>query len=145
MNTRRYVAALATAAALAGGIAAAAPAQAATSTYYINTKSLSGNTQITGTYRYRVTGWTSSGEAIYGGSFSNTGARDRISGNGLQAVFALSYYSWSGGAWHYHSRYAVKVNSFGSWTFNNKKNIKPWACDRKVGTTKLINCRAPWK
>lgn len=145
MNTRKHVAALAATVALVGGVAAVSPAQAApagTTDHYIGGKSLSGNTKIHGTYRYHVTGYTPTGEAIYGGSFSNTGAQDMIRGNGLEAVFALSYYSWSGGAWHSSPRHAVKVNSFGSWTFNNKKRVYGYACDRKVGTTKLINCKA---
>lgn len=145
MNVRKHVAVLTATAALVGGVAAAAPAHAAAGKrIYINARSLSGNTQISGTYRYHVTGRTGNGEPIYGGSFSNAGARDRIPQNRLQAVFALSYSTWSGGAWHYKRRYAVKVGSFGSWTFKNKKDIRVWACDRKLGTVKLINCKAQW-
>ncbi len=147
MNIRKHAAALAATVALVGGAAAATPAHATpagSTTYYISARSLSGNTQISGTYRYHVTGYTPQGERIYGGSFSNTGARDGIRGNGLEAVFALSYYSWSGGAWHYSPRHTVKVASFGSWTFDNKYAIRVWACDRKVSTTKLVNCKAQW-
>jgi len=134
--------------ALGAGLVAVTPAQAApastTSTWYMSGKSLGGNTRISGTYRYHVTGYTDKGSKIYGGSFSNAGARDVIRGNGLEAVLALSYYSWSGGAWHYSPRHAVKVNSFGSWTFKNKKDVYGYACDRKVGTKKLINCKRSW-
>ena len=56
----------------------------------------------------------------------------------------MRYDSWSGGAWHYHPLHAVKVASFGSWTFNNKRQVYGYACDRRVGTTKLINCNF-WK
>ncbi|MFE7358630.1 hypothetical protein ACFU8Q_37465 [Streptomyces sp. NPDC057543] len=147
MNTRKQVAALAAIVSLVGGAVAASPAAHAasvskTQTKYISGTSLSKNTKISGTYRYYVTGYTGNGEPIYGGSFSNTGAKDAIKGNGLEAVFALSYYTWSGGAWHASSRHAVKVNRFDSWTFKNKKRVYGYACDRKVGTKKLINCKA---
>ena len=73
MNTRKHVAALAATVALIGGVVAASPAHAATASnpsttyvYHISGKSKSGNTTISGTYSYRVTGHTSAGENIYG-------------------------------------------------------------------------------
>ncbi|WP_128429445.1 hypothetical protein [Streptomyces cyaneus] len=128
--------AAATTAAVLFGLASTAQA----APHYLNGKSKTGNAEISGTYEYHVTGHTTSGDPIYGGKFTNAGARDAIPGNRLEAVFALEYYTWSGGAWKYQPRYASRVNSFDSWGFNNKKDIRVWACDRQVGTTTLKNC-----
>lgn len=115
----------------------ASPASAATVNLY--GVSLSKNAEVSGQYEWRAAG-TAGGFTYYAGSFSNAGARDAISGNGLEAVLALEFDTWANGAWTHKNRYASRVNTFDSWTFNYKKNIRVWACDRAVGTTTLKNC-----
>ncbi|MFJ1566638.1 hypothetical protein ACIOG8_20875 [Streptomyces erythrochromogenes] len=65
-----------------------------------------------------------------------------MAGDGYEAVLALSYQDWAGGAWVPVKNKVAVVNGSKSWTFKNKKDVKAYACDRKVGTTKLVNCRA---
>ncbi|MFJ4519148.1 hypothetical protein [Streptomyces sp. NPDC088816] len=132
---RTVLGATALASALVVGLAG--PASATTVNLY--GLSSSRNAEVSGQYEWHAAG-TAGGYTYYAGGFSNAGARDVIPNNGLEAVLALEYDTWANGAWAHQARYASKVNTFASWTFNYKKNIRVWACDRAVGTTTLKNC-----
>lgn len=101
--------------------------------------SSSRNAEVSGSYEYHAAG-TAGGLTYYNGSFTNAGAADRITGNGLEAVLALEFDTWANGAWTHKNRYASKVNTFASWNFSYKRNIRVYACDRRVGETALLNC-----
>ncbi|MFE5805470.1 hypothetical protein [Streptomyces sp. NPDC056491] len=138
---RTLVGASAAASALVIGLAGTAAA----ATFGFNKTSSTGKAEISGTYEYHVSGTIpQTNEKIYAGSFKGATARDKVAGDGYEAVLALSYQDWKGGAWHPVNNYVAVVNGSKSWTFKNKKDVKAYACDRKVGTTKLLNCRAAW-
>ncbi|MFH8485154.1 hypothetical protein [Streptomyces longisporoflavus] len=99
--------------------------------------------KISGTYQYWQAG-TGGGRALYDGKFSGATAEDKVAGDGYEAVLALKYDEFSGGAWRTVRNKVAVVNGTRSWTFKNKANVVAYACDRKVGTTRLLNC-SPWR
>lgn len=105
--------------------------------------SSSSKARISGTYTYWRSG-TAAGRALYDGRFSGATAQDRVSGDGYEAVLALKYDDFVGGAWKPVKNRVAVVNGTKSWGFKNKANVTAYACDRKVGTKKLLNCRA-WR
>ncbi|MFD7914458.1 hypothetical protein ACFV30_27700 [Streptomyces sp. NPDC059752] len=138
---RTLVGASAVASALVIGLAGAASA----ATIGFNKTSTTGKAEISGTYEYHVSGTIpGTNEKLYSGSFQGATAKDKVAGDGYEAVLALAYQDWKDGAWHKVTNYVAVVNGTKSWTFKNKKDVKAYACDRKVGTTKLLNCRAAW-
>ncbi|MEU6934585.1 hypothetical protein AB4225_36765 [Streptomyces sp. 2RAF24] len=118
-------------------VALAGPASATSVNLY--GLSSSKNAEVSGGYEWHAAG-TAGGYTYYAGSFSYAGARDAIPNNKLEAVLALEFDTWANGAWTHKNRYASRVNTFDSWSFNYKKNIRVWACDREIGTTALLNC-----
>ncbi|GAA2620801.1 hypothetical protein GCM10010425_13960 [Streptomyces spororaveus] len=138
---RMLVGASAVASALVIGLAGTASAAA----IGFNQTSTSGKAEISGTYEYHVSGTIpQTKEKLYAGSFKGATAKDKVAGDGYEAVLALSYQDWKGGAWHSVKNHVAVVNGSKSWTFKDKKDVKAYACDRKVGTAKLLNCRAAW-
>lgn len=95
---------------------------------------------ISGTYQYWKTG-TGAGRAFYDGKFTGVTAKDRAAGDGYEAVMALDYDEFVGGGWRHVKKKVVVVNSTKSWTFKAKANVKGFACDRRVGAAKPINCK----
>ncbi|MFG2988194.1 hypothetical protein ACGFZK_02590 [Streptomyces sp. NPDC048257] len=137
---RTLLGASAVASALVVGLAGTASA----ATFGFNQTSSTGKAEISGTYEYHESGTIPNGEKLYAGSFKGATAKDKVAGDGYEAVLALSYQDWKDGAWQPVKNYVAVVNSSRSWTFKNKKDVKAYACDRKVGTTRLLNCRAAW-
>ncbi|WP_327739299.1 hypothetical protein OG749_41300 [Streptomyces nojiriensis] len=138
---RTLVGACAVASALVIGLAGTASA----ATVGFNQTSASGKAEISGTYEYHVSGTIpGTNEKLYAGSFQGATAKDKVAGDGYEAVLALAYQDWKDGGWHKVTNHVAVVNGTRSWTFKNKKDVKAYACDRKVGTTKLLNCRAAW-
>ncbi|MEW2136330.1 hypothetical protein AB0892_06925 [Streptomyces sp. NPDC005409] len=136
---RTLLGASAVASALVIGLAGTASA----ATIGFNKTSGSGKAEISGTYEYHVSGEIpDTKEKLYAGSFKGATAKDKVAGDGYEAVLALSYQDFRNGAWYPVKNYVAVVNGSKSWTFKNKKDVKAWACDRKVGTTQLLNCRA---
>ncbi|EPH44766.1 hypothetical protein ABT390_12620 [Streptomyces aurantiacus] len=105
--------------------------------------SASSKARISGTYQYWRAG-TGGGRALYDGKFSGATAQDRVAGDGYEAVLALKYDEFVGGGWRTVKNRVAVVNGTKSWGFKNKANVTAYACDRKVGTSRLLNCRA-WK
>ncbi|GHC83956.1 hypothetical protein [Streptomyces flavofungini] len=104
----------------------------------------SSKAKISGTYQYWYAGKDTSGRAFYDGKFSGATAQDRVSGDGYEAVLALKYDEFTGGGWRTVKNRVAVVNSTKSWSFRAKDKVVAYACDRKVGTKKLLNCRA-WR
>ncbi|GGR83380.1 hypothetical protein GCM10010252_22610 [Streptomyces aureoverticillatus] len=131
--------------------AAASPAaQDETGTYAVSAApmgfhgaSASSKAKISGTYQYWRSG-TGAGRALYDGRFSGATAQDRVAGDGYEAVLALKYDEFVGGGWRTVKNRVAVVNGTKSWGFKNKANVTAYACDRKVGTKRLLNCRA-WR
>ncbi|MFJ6048713.1 hypothetical protein [Streptomyces sp. NPDC092307] len=133
------------AAAVASALVIGSAGTASAATLGFHQTSTSGKAEISGTYEYHVSGTIpQTGEKLYSGSFAGATAKDKVAGDGYEAVLALAYQDWKDGAWHRVTNYVAVVNGSKSWTFKNKKDVKAYACDRKVGTTKLLNCRAAW-
>ncbi|MFE7182522.1 hypothetical protein [Streptomyces erythrochromogenes] len=131
------------ASALASALVVGLAGTAGAATIGFHKTSTSGKAEVGGTYEYHVSGSIpGSQEKLYAGSFQGAYAKDKVSGDGYEAVLALSYQDWVGGAWVSVKNKVAVVNGSKSWTFKNKKDVKAYACDRKVGTTKLLNCRA---
>ncbi|MFE9679381.1 hypothetical protein ACFYO5_35610 [Streptomyces sp. NPDC006259] len=95
--------------------------------------------KISGTYQYWYAG-RAGGRALYDGRFMGATAEDRVAGDKYQAVLALKYDEFVGGAWRPVKNRVAVVNGTKSWSFKNKANVVAYACDRKVGTKKLLNC-----
>lgn len=69
-------------------------------------------------------------------------AQDRVSGGEHEAVLALKYDEFVGGGWWTVKNRVAVANSTKSWSFRGKDKLVAYACDRKQGTEKLLNCRA---
>ncbi|WP_371667030.1 hypothetical protein OG985_05085 [Streptomyces sp. NBC_00289] len=136
---RMFVGAASLAATVVLGVASSASA----TTMGFSATSTSGKSKIGGTYEYHSVG-TADGRTLYDGSFQNASAQDQQAGDGVEAVLALSYDEWTNGAWHHVTNKVAVVNGTDSWSFHDKANVKAWACDRKVGTTALLNIKAAW-
>nr|WP_308402638.1 hypothetical protein [Streptomyces sp. AC550_RSS872] len=108
-----------------------------------NARSTSGKAEISGTYKYWASG-TAAGRPLYDGSFSGATARDRVAGDGYEAVLALKYDEFTNGAWRTVKNKVAVVNGTKSWSFKNKANVYAYACDRKVGKKPLLNCKRAW-
>ncbi|WJV51002.1 hypothetical protein [Streptomyces flavofungini] len=100
--------------------------------------------KISGTYQYWYAGKDAGGRAFYDGKFSGATAQDRAPGDGYEAVLALKYDEFKGGGWRTVKNRVAVVNSTKSWSFKAKDKVTAYACDRKVGTKKLLNCK-PWR
>ncbi|MFF5506217.1 hypothetical protein [Streptomyces roseolus] len=139
VSKRTVLGGAATAAALVMGVATSASAV----TVGFHQSSGSGKAEIGGTYKYWQAG-EAGGRTLYDGSFSGAYAKDKVSGDGYEAVLALKYDSFEGGAWRTVKNKVAVVNGSKSWTFKNKANVIAYACDRKVGRTALENCKRAW-
>lgn len=104
----------------------------------------SSKAKISGTYQYWYAGKDANGRAFYDGKFSGATAQDRVAGDGYEAVLALKYDEFKGGGWRTVKNRVAVVNSTKSWSFKAKDKVVAYACDRKVGTKKLLNCK-PWR
>ncbi|WP_405656781.1 hypothetical protein [Streptomyces sp. RK9] len=103
----------------------------------------SGKARISGKYQYWYAG-SAHGRAFYDGKFSGARAQDRAAGDGYEAVLALKYDEFNGGGWRTVKNRVAVVNSTKSWSFRGKDKVVAYACDRKVGTKRLLNCK-PWR
>ncbi|EFL12842.1 hypothetical protein [Streptomyces sp. C] len=112
--------------------------------------STSGKSEIGGNYEYKYAGQADTdnprggGKSLYDGKFTNASATDRVGGDEVEAVLALAYDEYKNGVWSHKTNVVAVVNGTRTWTFAKKANVKAYACDRAVNTTRLLNCKAAW-
>lgn len=119
------------------------PRSASAGPFAFHGASGSGKARISGKYQYWYAG-SVHGRAFYDGKFSGARAQDRAAGDGYEAVLALKYDEFNGGRWRTVKNRVAVVNSTKSWSFRGKDKVVAYACDRKVGTKRLLNCK-PWR